>query len=50
VFFAFFFCVCFYHCKTKELVDKTDEVLEFGSLSGPENEQIGPALSKFTLL
>ena len=31
-------------------VDKTDEALEFDSLSGPENEQIGPALSKFTLL
>jgi len=31
-------------------VDKTDEALEFGSLSGPENEQIGPDLSKFTLL
>ena len=26
-----------------------DEALEFGSLSGPENEQIGPDLSKFTL-
>ena len=33
-----------------ETVDKTDEALECGSLSGPENEQIGPALSKFTLL
>ena len=33
-----------------EEVDKTDEALEFGSLSGPENEQIGPDLSKFTLL
>ena len=31
-------------------VNKTDEPLEFGSLSGPENEQIGPDLSKFTLL
>ena len=33
-----------------EEVNKTDEALEFGSLSGPENEQIGPDLSKFTLL
>ena len=33
-----------------EEVDKTDEALEFGSLSGPENEQIGPDMSKFTLL
>jgi len=33
-----------------EEVDKTDEALEFGSLSGPENEQIGLDLSKFTLL
>ena len=33
-----------------EEVDKTDEALEFGSLSGPENEQIGPDLSKFTPL
>jgi len=33
-----------------ETVDKTDEALEFGSLSGPENEQISPALSKLTLL
>jgi len=33
-----------------EEVDKTDEALEFGSLSGPENEQIGPDLSKLTLL
>jgi len=30
-----------------EEVDKTDEALEFGSLSGPENEQIGPDLSIF---
>ena len=33
-----------------EEVDKTDEALEFGSLSGPENEEIGPDLSKFILL
>ena len=29
---------------------KTDEALEFGGVSGPENEQIGRDLSKFTLL
>ena len=33
-----------------EEVIKTDEALEFGSLSGPENEQLGPDLSKFALL
>ena len=33
-----------------EEVKKTEEVLEFGCVSGPENEQIGTDLSKFTLL
>ena len=33
-----------------EEVDKTDEALEFGSLSGPEHEQIGPDLSTCTPL